>query len=146
MGECSTYSWRLRTIKSVVNRVNLAMYCIQNRPEARAARGPVPLPSPPRVFTPGKAEIEAFKVVKITGTLVSVWNWGYVWDYGLLGWAMEMYTATKAKAWHWLGWGPQFRVVLVGPNGPQMEQLARTVEAGKLKPIVSKKMPLEEAE
>ena len=85
-------------------------------------------------------------MVKTTGTLVSVWNWGYVWDYGLLGWPMEICTATKAKAWHWLGWGPQFRVVLVGPNGPQMEQLARTVEAGKLKPIVSKKMPLEEAE
>lgn len=43
----------------------------------------------------------------------------------------------------WLG--PRYRVVIVSPNGGQLEAIGKLVEEGKVKPIIHSVLPLEKA-
>lgn len=44
-----------------------------------------------------------------------------------------------------LGLAPRYRVVVVSPNGAQLERVAALVAEGKVKPVIAAVMPLEQA-
>jgi len=44
-----------------------------------------------------------------------------------------------------VGLGPRYRVVLVSPNGGQLEEIAKLAAEGKVKPIIARTLPLAQA-
>ena len=48
--------------------------------------------------------------------------------------------------WQWLGWGPKYEVTIVKPNSSQLEIIGRLVTEGKLKAVIDRVMPLEQAQ
>ena len=47
--------------------------------------------------------------------------------------------------WGKLGMGPKYHAIITAPSGKDMQEVAQLVSEGKLKAIIAKKFPLEEA-
>ncbi len=93
----------------------------------------------------GSVEVRSMKVLKKSGHMVSVLNSGWQHERGALAPLYILYYLAKNKLFGTLRLGPKYKVILVAPNGEQMAEAAKLVEGGKLKAIIDRKMPLEEA-
>lgn len=47
--------------------------------------------------------------------------------------------------WGKLGLGPQYHGIITAPSGKDMQEVAHLVSSGKLKAIIDRKLPLEQA-
>jgi NADPH:quinone reductase-like Zn-dependent oxidoreductase len=94
----------------------------------------------------GSVEVRSMKVLKKSGTLVMVLNSGWIKERGFgLAPLFIMYHLAKNKLFGALRLGPKYKVILVSPNGEQMAEIAKLLESGKLKVVIDRKLPLEEA-
>lgn len=93
----------------------------------------------------GSVEIRSMKVLKKTGTMVTVLNSGWIKERGVgMAPLFVLYHLAKNKMFGTLRLGPKYKVILVSPNGEQMAEVATLLESRNLKPIIDRKVPLEE--
>jgi hypothetical protein len=52
---------------------------------------------------------------------------------------------SKALNWQGAGPGPRYNVVVVRPSGQQMREMLELVQRRKLKPVIDRVLPLEQA-
>jgi alcohol dehydrogenase len=94
----------------------------------------------------GSVEVRSMKVLKKTGTMFSILNSGWAHEKGMaLGSLYVAYYLAKNKFFSAIRMGPKYKAHLVRPNGQQMTEIAKLLESGKVKVIIDKKLPLEEA-
>lgn len=94
----------------------------------------------------GSVEVRSLKVLKRSGTFVSVLNSGWIKEHGVaLAGVYMLWQLAKGKALRLFRLGPKYTLLLVQPNGQQLEEVAKLVAAGAVKPVVDRVLPLSEA-
>ena len=53
--------------------------------------------------------------------------------------------AYRRMAWGMLGMGPRYGLTIVHPDGLQLQRIADLISQGKVKPVVDRVFPLEQA-
>ena len=57
-----------------------------------------------------------------------------------------MFCECCRKLWCTVGLGPRYGVIVVQPNNAQLEIIAKLIAQGKLKAVIDKVLPLEQAQ
>lgn len=94
----------------------------------------------------GSVELRSMTVLKRSGSFVSVLNSGWADEKGVgLGALYVIYYLAKWKLLAKLGFSPKYEIILVKPSGEQLAEVGTLIEAGKIKPVIDRKLPLEAA-
>jgi NADPH:quinone reductase-like Zn-dependent oxidoreductase len=95
----------------------------------------------------GDVETRSMRVLKRSGAFVSVLNSGWHNKYQGTGLAtlVTLWCLGKAKAKRAVRLGPRYHLIFVAPNGGQLGEVAKLVEAGTVRPVIDRVLPLEEA-
>lgn len=94
----------------------------------------------------GSVETRSLAVLKRRGAFVHVLNSGWVAEKGM-AWAplYLLYYLAKGKLLGTLRAGPAYTLIIVKPSGAQLAAVAELLAAGKVRPVIEKRLPLEEA-
>jgi NADPH:quinone reductase-like Zn-dependent oxidoreductase len=94
----------------------------------------------------GEVEVRSLRAVKRAGVFVSVLNSGWTKGRGqLAASALTLWHLGKNKLWSAVRAGPRYHLLFVAPNGAQLAEVAALVEAGTVRPVIDRVLPLERA-
>lgn len=88
-------------------------------------------------FVGGDAETNSLKVLRKEGTFVSVLS-----STSIL---KTLWQACSQKTKSLLGLGPAYKIIMVHPDGRILQNIADYLQAGNIRPVIDKVMPLEDA-
>ena len=94
----------------------------------------------------GDNELQGLKILKPTGTFVSVLNSGMTKKHGkVLGMLRTSVHIPLTKLKAFMGIGPAYRIIMVRPNASMLLKVIDSLEKGTIHPVVSEVLQLEDA-
>ncbi|KAL3143625.1 hypothetical protein ABBQ38_002422 [Trebouxia sp. C0009 RCD-2024] len=95
----------------------------------------------------GPYEARSLKVLKKDGCFQHIMNQGWLPKVGKYAdTPVEAFFILKGMLWQLIGWGPRYEVTIVKPNSSQLEIIGRLLTEGKLKAVIDKAAPLDQAQ